>query len=485
MEMTQTKRGAALASVGSGVLLTVIKLAVGIATGSLAILAEAAHSGLDLLAAAITFLVVYIAELPPDANHPYGHARAEHLGALAETILLVVTAAWVLYEAYIRIFVHAEQPEISAWAFVVMIVSLAVDWRRSRALKRAAAEFKSHALAADAAHFTNDMLGAAVVLASLAALAVARPLGLLPDWLLLRLDAGAAAVVALIALWVSWNMGRRAIKALMDDVPPDLSPRLTRQVAALPSVAPDSVQMRTRFVGERPYVEVTLGTPRGATLEEAHQLTEAVEAVIRAELEGAEVLVQVEPARTPAEPYSTAVYAAAHRLGLHVHNLDIYQLADVVRVDVDLELPIDLTLGEAHTSSERLEREICAELGGATVVTVHLEPRRDRVQPAVRYTPLTEELRRMVAQLPHADAVAHVEALLTDEGTIITLRCAFPSATSLRQVHIAMASLERELRRAIPDVVRVQIDPEPAADAPPPAIPASAPGAPDEHELAR
>src|SRR5690349_12638117 len=147
-----TKRGAALASVGSGVLLTAFKLVVGIATGSLAILAEAAHSALDLLAAGITFLVVHIADLPPDENHPYGHARAEQLGALAETGLLVATALVVLRESFYRVFVQAEEPHVNTWAFVVMIVSLLVDWRRSRTLARAASEFKSQALAADAAH---------------------------------------------------------------------------------------------------------------------------------------------------------------------------------------------------------------------------------------------------------------------------------------------------------------------------------------------
>jgi cation diffusion facilitator family transporter len=456
-----TKRGAALASVGSGALLTILKLAVGIATGSLAILAEAAHSALDLLAAGITFWVVHIAELPPDENHPYGHARAEQLGALAETVLLVVTGLLVLRESFIRIFLHVEEPQISLWAFGVMIVSLFVDWRRSRALRRAAAEFKSQALAADAAHFANDMLSAAVVLVSLAVLAVARSLSLLPEWLLLRLDAIAAAIVAIIALWVSWDMGRRAIHALMDDVPVGLSHRLVRQVTSLPSVVPDSVQMRTRFVGEQPFVEVTLGTPRGATLEEAHQLTQAVEAVIREELAGAEVLVHVEPARTLTEPYTTAVYAAAHRLGLHVHNLDVYQLADAVRVDVDLELPTNLSLGEAHTSSERLEEAIRVELGDATVVGVHLEPRRDEVRPAVRYGPLEDQVRNVVAQIADDNTIAQVETLLTDEGTIVTLRCAYPPETPLRDVHNAMACLERDLRRAVPEIVRVQIDPEP------------------------
>jgi cation diffusion facilitator family transporter len=456
-----TKHGAALASIGSGALLTILKLVVGIATGSLAILAEAAHSALDLIAAAITYVVVRIADLPPDENHPYGHARAENLGALAETVLLVVTAALVLRESFIRLFIAPEQPHVNVWSFGVLIVSLVVDWRRTRALNKAAKEFKSQALAADAAHFSNDMLSAAVVLVSLTVLAIAQPQQLLPAWLLLRLDALAAIVVALIALWVSWTMGRRAIRALMDDIPADLSRRLVRQVAALPSVVPDSVQMRTRFVGEQPYVEVTLGTPRGATLEEAHQLTETVEAVIREELAGAQVLVHVEPARTASEPYTTAVYAAAHRLGMHVHNLDVYQLADSVRVDVDLELPTDLTLGEAHTSSERLEQAIRTELGDSTTVLVHLEPRRDHVRPAVRYGPLNEQVRKVVAQLAAANTIAQVETLLTDEGTIVTLRCAFPPETPLSEVHNAMAHLERDLRRAVPDVVRVQIDPEP------------------------
>ena len=457
-----TKRSAALASVFSGVLLTALKLAVGITTGSLAILAEAAHSALDLLAAGITFMVVQIADLPPDENHPYGHARAENLGALAEAVLLVVTALLVLRESYLRIFIHPEMPEISIWAFVVMIISLAVDWQRSRALKRAAEELKSEALAADAAHFANDLLSTGVVLVGLTVIAITKPPELLPEWLLMRIDAFAAALVALIALWVSWGMSRKAIRALMDDVPADLSRRLVRQVTALPSVVPDSVHMRTRFVGHQPFVEVTLGTPRGGSLEQAHQLTETVEAVIREELAGANVLVHVEPARTPTEPYATAVYAAANRLGLHVHNLDIYQLADSVRVDMDLELPTNLTLGEAHRSSEQLERAICDELGGTTTVAVHLEPRRDQVRPAVRYAPLNDEIQRVVAQLPGAAAVAQVETLLTDAGTIITLRCAFPPETPLCEVHTAMARLERELRRAVPDVARVQIDPEPA-----------------------
>jgi divalent metal cation (Fe/Co/Zn/Cd) transporter len=132
-----------------------------------------------------------------------------------------------------------------------------------------------------------------------------------------------------------------------------------------------------------------------------------------------------------------------------------------VRVDMDLELPTDQTLGEAHTSSERLEHAIRSELGESNVVAVHLEPRRDQVRPAVRYAPLDIQVRRVVEQIAGAETITQVETLLTDEGTIVTLHCSYPPGTALSEVHAAMARLERDLRRAVPDIVRVQIDPEP------------------------
>ena len=263
-----TKRAAALASICSGVLLTALKLAVGIATGSLAILAEAAHSALDLLAAGITFLVVQIADLPPDENHPYGHARAEHLGALAEAVLLVVTAVLVLRESYLRIFVHAELPEISIWAFAVMIVSLVVDWRRSRSLE-ARGRASSRARRWQPTRRTSPTTALDRRRAGRPGAACARSSrgALLPAWLLhARRCAGGGGRRADRAVGFLGH-GPHAIRALMDDVPADLSRRLVRQVTALPSVVPDSVQMRTRFVGQQPYVEVTLGTPRGGSLE--------------------------------------------------------------------------------------------------------------------------------------------------------------------------------------------------------------------------
>lgn len=459
--MTESKQSIALASVGSSALLAVMKFVVGIATGSLGLLADAFDSLLDILATGITFLVVRLADLPPDENHPYGHARAENLGALAGTVLLFATAGWVLWRALEQILLSPTIPEVTIWSFLVLIVSLTVNLLRVRALRRAATQFKSPTLEANAANFTNDIFSSLVVLISMGLIALNRWLAL-PLWLVGRIDALAAVMVAGVLFYVAWGLGVRSIRALMDDVPRDLSRRLTYRIADLPDVVPNSARVRMRFVGEQPFVEVTVGTPRGRSLEEAHQLTEDVERVVRAELQEADVLVHVEPARTAAESYTTTVYATAHRLGLHIHNLDLYQLAGEVRVEMDLELPVHLTLAEAHTHSERLEAAIAAELPCCTVVEVHLEPRRDHVQPAVRYPPITDQVRQVIRGLPDADAFLQVETLLTEEGIIVTLHCPFPGETPLTTVHSEMTRIEHDLRRAMPDVVRVQIDPEPA-----------------------
>ncbi|MEM8530910.1 MAG: cation diffusion facilitator family transporter [Chloroflexota bacterium] len=458
------KQRAALISVGSTIVLATLKLIFAVITGSLAILAEAIQSVLDLAATGITYLVVRIADLPPDENHHYGYARAEHLGALAQMVLMIITAVWVISEAYQRVFGPSEIPNVGFWSISILVVSLVVDWYRSRVLKRVAEQEKSPALAADAANFANDMLSVTVVLISLGLLMILQPLALVPVWVLARLDAFAATIVAIIALTVAWRLGSQAIRALMDDVPPDLHRHLVQKVSNVPNVIPESVQMRTRFVGTQPYVEVTVATPRGCSLEEAHALTESIESVVCAELDGAYVIVHVEPARTPTEPYTTAVYAAAHSLGLSVHNLDVYQLSDRVRVDMDLELPMHMMLGEAHKWSEDLEEAIQKELGDNTIVFVHLEPRRDQVRPAVHYGPLMDELKAIIPQLSYAQAISQFDTLLTDEGIIVTVRHAFPPTMPLREVHTHMADLEAELRQIMPGLLRVQIDPEPVAE---------------------
>jgi cation diffusion facilitator family transporter len=459
MDDSRAKQTIATASVVAGTTLTALKLIVGVLTGSLGLLAEAAHSLFDLVSSLITLLVVRVAAVPPDANHPYGHERAENLGALAGMALLAATALFILYHACEKIFFHPGAPQVTIWSFGVLIIALIVDLYRARALRKAARDHRSQALASDAEHFANDMLATLAVLGGLAIVALSQWTAL-PDWLVSRVDALAAAIVACIALRSAWRLGAEAIRALMDDVPVELTERLKQCVESVDGVVRGSTELRTHFVGTRPYVEVTLGTPRGGSLESAHHLSEAVEKAIRRELAGAQATIHVEPRATPHEHPAASLRAVADRLGLRVHNVNVYLIADEVHIDLDLELADYLSLAAAHKRSEDLEQAVRRELSDRVHVAVHLEPRSDDPRRAARRFSSAQKVRDVLSKMPQGDNVRVHDVLITDEGLVVTLERDFSGEMSLREVHEAMTDLERRLKLSIPDVIRVHVDPE-------------------------
>jgi cation diffusion facilitator family transporter len=455
----KAKQDIATASVVASGSIAALKLLVGAWTGSLGLLAEGAHSLFDLVSTLITFLAVRIAAVPPDANHPFGHERAENLGALAGMALLAATAIYILFHAARKIFVHPAAPVVNVWSFGVLGVALVVDLYRVRALRRASRKYSSQALAADAEHFKNDVLGTLAVLAGLIVVQLSHSIAL-SDWLVSRADAFAAAIVAVIALLSAWHMGTGAIRAVMGDVPVELTERLKRTVESLEGVVKGSTELRTHFVGPRPYVDVTLGTPRGGSLESAHHLTEAVENAIRSQLAGAQTTVHVEPKAMPHEDPAASLRAIADQLGLRVHNVNVYTIENGIRIDVDLELPDSLTLAQAHKHSEDLEYALCRELSDHAAIAIHLEPRSDRPRPATIRPSSTQEVCDLLSKLPHGVNTRVRDVLETDEGLVVTLEREFPGDMSLRQVHEAMTDLERSLKQALPKIIRVHVDPE-------------------------
>jgi cation diffusion facilitator family transporter len=280
------KRWAAGSSVIAAVGLTTFKIVVGITTGSLGILAEAAHSGLDLAAAVMTFLAIRISTKPADRNHPYGHGKVENVSALFETLLLLVTCAWIIYSAVDRLATHSVEIEVTAWSFAVMATSIIVDVSRSRILYRAARRYNSQALEADALHFSTDIWSSAVVIFGLVAVKMA-------GWW--YADAIAAIVVALIVIYVSAKLGFRTVAALTDTVAPGVEVRVTAAVEALPGVA-NCHNVRVRYSGPHPFVDVHVLVDGEQTLRAAHDLTEEIERAIQAVVPDADVTVHPEPA---------------------------------------------------------------------------------------------------------------------------------------------------------------------------------------------
>src|SRR6266849_1718222 len=214
--MRAEKRAVAANSVFAALAITALKIVVGITTGSLGILSEAAHSFLDLIAAVITLFSVRVSDKPADADHQYGHGKVENFSAFIETGLLLLTCLWIVYEAIKRLFFHHVEIEPSLAAFLVMFSSMAVDFWRSRALGRIAAKYDSQALEADALHFSTDVWSSAVVALGLLLVLLGRAYGI--DWLR-DADPVAALFVAGVVVSVSWRLARRTIDALLDAAP--------------------------------------------------------------------------------------------------------------------------------------------------------------------------------------------------------------------------------------------------------------------------
>jgi cation diffusion facilitator family transporter len=286
------KQSAAWNSLLTAIALAAMKTVVGVMTGSLGILAEAAHSGLDLVAAIMTFLAVRISGKPPDADHPYGHGKVENLSALCETGLLLLTCVWIVREAVGRLVHHHGQMEVNVWSFAVMLISVAANAVRSRVLARTAKKYDSQALEADALHFQTDMWSSAVVIAGLIAVKIA-------DWLpgfgwLRGGDAVAALGVSALIVLVSIQLGRRTIDALLDTAPAGMEHRIALAAEGVTGVH-NCHKVRIRASGPKMFVDLHVLVDGGQTLTEAHDLTERIETAIQQIAPQADVTVHPEP----------------------------------------------------------------------------------------------------------------------------------------------------------------------------------------------
>jgi len=291
-EAGKDKQSAALSSVVAAIGLTTFKIIVGLMTNSLGILAEAAHSGLDLVAAAVTFFAVRISDKPADPKHLFGHGKVENLSALFETLLLLATSAWIIYEAIQRLFFVTVKAEASIWSFLVMGISIVIDYTRSRILYRAARKYNSQALEADALHFSTDIWSSSVVILGLIGLTVARFVPGL-DWMH-KADSIAALVVAIIVIYVSGELGYRTIAALLDTAPKGITEEVEKAAMTVPGVV-DAHAIRIRPSGAHTFIDMHVTMDGNMSLRDAHAATMVIEEAIMKIISPADVTVHMEP----------------------------------------------------------------------------------------------------------------------------------------------------------------------------------------------
>src|SRR5947209_648339 len=321
------KRSAAIFSVTAAAVVTVLKLVAGLLTGSLGMLSEAAHSGIDLLASFITLLSVQAADRPADEEHNYGHGKIESLSAFAEIAIMLVSCAGLVFEAVRRMLYHAKLDLMfSVWPFAVLVLSMVVDFARSRTLSRIAKQHRSEALAADAAHFATDLWASAAVLIGLAATFAGH------RYRIPALEYGdpvAALVVSAVILSVTWRMTRTTIDNLIDAAPVEQSEarqQMRRELQAIPGVLSVD-RVRTRRSGANYFADVTLGLPRNLTFQRSEQLTTAATDAVRRYLPDADVVVHSVPVASVAETVHDQIRAVAARRNLGIHEISVQQFA--------------------------------------------------------------------------------------------------------------------------------------------------------------
>jgi cation diffusion facilitator family transporter len=459
-EAGREKRFVAWTSVLAAVALTGMKLAVGLWTNSLGILSEAAHSGLDLVAAAITLWAVSVSDKPADPEHTYGHGKFENLSALFETLLLVATCVWIVWEGVDRIFFHEPVVEVRVWSFVVVLTSIAVDYSRSRALQRAADKYGSQALEADALHFSTDIWSSCVVLLGLFGVLAAGRLGM--PWLM-KMDALAALGVAAIVVHVCWRLGKKTVDDLLDAVPSEMQRTVSAAAAGAAGVE-EVRKVRVRRSGPEFFADVTIAVAQGETVEETHAIADRAEEAVRAALPHADVVVHVEPgAKRQDLPALARAAAARQRLG--VHNLRIYDEGGKRSLEAHLDVPEGLRLEEAHRRASAFEDELRAASPGLAEVVTHLEPSGEAAS-TLRSEPTDgERISAAVEEFLQSrgcpGAARDVKTRLAEGELSVSMRFLLDASTDITSAHRLTEEFERWLRSKVPRLGRVVIHVEP------------------------
>jgi cation diffusion facilitator family transporter len=462
--MRSEKRAVALNSLLAAAGITALKLVVGIATRSLGILSEAAHSGLDLVAAFITFLSVRVSDKPADAEHQYGHGKVENFSAFLETGLLLLTCIGIVWEAARRLTGHhAVHIEPSLAAFAVLFVSMMVDWWRSRKLRRIATKYESQALEADALHFSTDIFSTGVVALGLALVCAGQRWGL--PWLG-KADPIAALMVSGVIVYVSSRLARQTVDALLDAAPPGYRNRILDAVRNIDGVI-EVERVRIRRAGNRYFADVAVGLARNVTFQRSGQVTSEITASVQRILPESDVVVHPVPRETGRENIFDRIRAVALRNNFSVHDVSVQDLAGRLHVEQHLELDETLSLKNAHDVVTRLESEIREEIPEISTILTHIESEPSTIETGnrvMRNVALEQKLKPLVTEFPEILDMHDVEVKRVRDKVYMSCHCTMPDHLPLSRVHDVSTALETRFKQAAPELFKVLIHPEPMTD---------------------
>ncbi len=456
MAFNHKKENVALASVFASFLLAAVKLVVGIATGSIGVISEAAHSGLDFGAVLLTYFAVRVSDKPADREHQYGHTKIESVAALIETVILLLTSGWIIYEAVHRLVSKTSEVKVAWYSLLVLVISMIVDFSRSRALKKVAAETKSQALEADALHFSLDILSSAVVLIGLVFAATG----------VVWADAIAGIAIAILIAYAAFSLGKKTVDVLIDAAPEGLTDKIVSITEAVEGVIKIE-KIRVKPAGPFAFVEMTIDVNRTLSLEGVQSICNSIEERIRELLPVADITIHTKPIALDCETIAERIHVIGVNHNLHVHNISSNIAEDKKYISFDVEVEHNLTIKEAHEVVSSLEREIRREFDGDLDISVHIDPLRSEERRSQAVSPDEETAVRkiIVGAAETIDCIHEVHDIqirkTEKEKLFITLRCSFDDGVLLEDVHSITSKFEGVIYQTIPNAGQVIIHAEP------------------------
>jgi cation diffusion facilitator family transporter len=449
------KSRVAAISIAASAAMTLAKFTVGISIGSLALISEALHSAVDVVATVITWMVVRVSDKPADNEHHYGHGKIESLSALGVIAMLYVLAGGVLVESYSRLREAAAPPVLSAIPFVVLLIDIVVNFWRARALHQAAEATHSQALAADALHFASDVLGSIAVIIGLIVSGMGFWWG----------DAGAAIAVAVMIAALGLRLARSTVETLLDRAPEGVAEKAQTAIRSVPGVV-DIERLRVRMVGATHFIDATVQVPRTYPIDRVAEIKRMAQEAVAARLgDDADVTFTAVPVPLNNETVRERIMVIARNSGLAIHHVTVHDVSGQLIVAIDLEVDGGMSLAAAHDIAHGLEHSIRDEVGEDAEVDTHIEPLEPELPfgvdaKAERIQEIGAALRLFAAETEVHD-IHNVRVRQTEAGEIVNFHCRAAPATSVLKVHDNVDHIERGLRRAFPSVKRVISHAEP------------------------
>lgn len=449
------KTWVAFTSIIAAIFLTSTKLFIGITTGSLGIISEAAHSGLDLIAALVTFFAVKLAGKPPDKNHNFGHGKIENFSALIETILLLITCIWIIYEAIDRIFFKTIYIEVTVWSYLVVIVAIVIDYKRSKALSAVAKKYNSQALEADALHFSTDILSSSVVLIGL----------IFAQFNYHLADSIAGLIVAIIVIYISLKLGKKTIDALLDKVPEGLREKIKLKILKIPEI--ESIkELRIRQSGPKVFVDLTLALKRTLPFEKVHSLLDLIESEIKSLYPDIDIVIHPEPYESSDETLLDKINLITSRYGVTVHEYEKNKLDDSTYcIDLHIESNPDLSLTEAHKISSKIEADILALNNNLSKVNIHIEEKRDFDNGFSDITKdsntLINDLKTLALEENNIESCSNFSVFKSNDKLKVLMDCKVKGDLKVVEVHSLITRLEEKIKSKFAFIDKINIHSEP------------------------